>query len=156
MESKAREGELEEFIRHDRRRNSPNRRNLRNQPEAHGQEIPHQQGDDYVNMIVGEDTETEKMAGKRKHCVEAIYQVKQVLDHEECKDPITFTDEDFGRLTSLSLDPLVVTMIVANKHVRRIMVDTGSFTDILFYDAFVRMGLSESQINLRKSSLSGF
>ena len=70
--------------------------------------------------------------------------------------PKTFTDDDFRKITSLSLDPLVVTMIVANKHVRRIMIDIRSFTDILFYDAFNRMGLSESQLTPRKSRLSGF
>ena len=51
LESKAREGDLEEFIRHDRQQNSPNRRNFRNQPEPYIQEITHWEDDDYINII---------------------------------------------------------------------------------------------------------
>ncbi|XP_064995317.1 uncharacterized protein LOC135631507 [Musa acuminata AAA Group] len=53
-------------------------------------------------------------------------------------------------------DALVVSARIANAHVRRIMVDTGSSADILYYDAFQKLGLSRDNMKPISSALTGF
>ena len=43
-------------------------------------------------------------------------------------------------------DAVVVEMTIAKHPVHRIMVDSGSSADVLFYDAFSRMNLSHDQL----------
>nr|XP_009388013.1 PREDICTED: uncharacterized protein LOC103974842 [Musa acuminata subsp. malaccensis] len=45
-------------------------------------------------------------------------------------------------------DALVVSARIANAQVRRIMVDTGSSADILYYDAFQKLGLSRHEADI--------
>ncbi|XP_065012850.1 uncharacterized protein LOC135641422 [Musa acuminata AAA Group] len=53
-------------------------------------------------------------------------------------------------------DALVVSARIANAQVRRIMVDTGSSTDILYYDTFQKLGLSRDNMKPISSALTGF
>ncbi|RZS24414.1 hypothetical protein BHM03_00057478 [Ensete ventricosum] len=48
-------------------------------------------------------------------------------------------------------DALVISARIANAHVKRIMIDTGSSADILYFDAFQKLG-----ITLMTSTLIGF
>ena len=43
-------------------------------------------------------------------------------------------------------DVVVVNLNIANYDVRRILIDNGSSTDILFYDAFLKMGISTDRL----------
>ena len=47
-------------------------------------------------------------------------------------------------------------MTIAKHPVKKILVDSGSSTDVLFYDAFVRMGLSPSLLRSVSTPLVGF
>ncbi|XP_009388053.2 uncharacterized protein LOC103974878 [Musa acuminata AAA Group] len=53
-------------------------------------------------------------------------------------------------------DALVISARVANAQVRRIMVDTGSSTDILYFDAFQKLGLARENLSPMCSTLTGF
>ncbi|XP_064979721.1 uncharacterized protein LOC135622020 [Musa acuminata AAA Group] len=53
-------------------------------------------------------------------------------------------------------DALVISARVANAQVRRIMVDTGSSADILYFDAFRKLGLARENMKLMCSALTGF
>ncbi|XP_064966418.1 uncharacterized protein LOC135675222 [Musa acuminata AAA Group] len=53
-------------------------------------------------------------------------------------------------------DALVISARIANVQVRRIMVDTGSSADILYFDAFQKLGLSGDNIKPIFSALTGF
>nr|XP_009420585.1 PREDICTED: uncharacterized protein LOC104000295 [Musa acuminata subsp. malaccensis] len=53
-------------------------------------------------------------------------------------------------------DALVISARIANAQVRRIMVDTGSSTDILYFDAFRKLGLSRENMKPICSALTGF
>ena len=44
------------------------------------------------------------------------------------------------------MDPVVILLTIVNQDVKRILVDNESSTDILYYDAFVRMSLSVAQL----------
>ena len=49
---------------------------------------------------------------------------------------ITFTVEDAGRIHHPDNDAIVITLLIANYTTRRVLVDNGSSTDILYYPAF--------------------
>ena len=46
--------------------------------------------------------------------------------------------------------------VIANYDVRRILIDNGSSTEVLLYDAFVRMNLSRSMLQESPAPLTGF
>ena len=54
---------------------------------------------------------------------------------------ISFSDEDLDHVQLPHDDALVITGLVANREVHRILVDNGSSTDILFFKAFEKMGI---------------
>jgi hypothetical protein len=53
-------------------------------------------------------------------------------------------------------DPMVITLHIFNWNVKRILVDPGSSTDILYYDAYTRLGLNAEQLQPFKGTLAGF
>ncbi|XP_065023311.1 uncharacterized protein LOC135649130 [Musa acuminata AAA Group] len=53
-------------------------------------------------------------------------------------------------------DALVISARVANAHMRRIMVDTGSSADILYLDAFQKLGLARRNLSPMCSALTDF
>ncbi|XP_064950491.1 uncharacterized protein LOC135604768 [Musa acuminata AAA Group] len=53
-------------------------------------------------------------------------------------------------------DALVISARVANAQVRRIIVDTGSSADILYFDAFQKLGLARENMKPMCSALTGF
>ena len=56
----------------------------------------------------------------------------------------------------LHADTLVITARVANSNVHRKLVDDGSAVDIIYLDAYKRMGLTDSKFNLTTSPLYEF
>nr|XP_009420605.1 PREDICTED: uncharacterized protein LOC104000317 [Musa acuminata subsp. malaccensis] len=53
-------------------------------------------------------------------------------------------------------DAFVISAKVANAQMRRIMVDTGSLADILYFGAFQKLGLARENLSPRCSALTGF
>ncbi|RZS25565.1 hypothetical protein BHM03_00058786 [Ensete ventricosum] len=45
---------------------------------------------------------------------------------------------------------------MTNTYVKRVMIDTGSSTDILYFDAFQRLGLADRDLTAITSTLTGF
>ena len=54
---------------------------------------------------------------------------------------ITFTDEDAKRLYHPHDDAIIITLTITNYTTRRVLVDNGSSTDILYYSVFQQMRL---------------
>ena len=72
------------------------------------------------------------------------------------KQAITFTDEDAERVHHPYDDAIVITLLIADYTTRRVLMDNGSSTDILYYSAFQQMRLGRHQICLVSSPLVGF
>ena len=70
--------------------------------------------------------------------------------------PITFTDDDFQGVGFNQDDPMVIHVIIANSEVRKVLVDQGSSADILFVDAFYKLGLLKEQVSPFHNTLVGF
>ena len=69
---------------------------------------------------------------------------------------IIFTDEDAKRIHHPHDDAIVITLLIANYTTRRVLVDNGSSTDILYYPTFQQMRLGRDQLCLVNSPLVGF
>ena len=52
------------------------------------------------------------------------------------EEAITFTDEDAERVHHPHDDAIVITLLIANYTTRRVLVDNGSSTNILYYPSF--------------------
>ena len=61
-------------------------------------------------------------------------------------DDITFSEKDAHHVRHPHCDALVIKAMIANDNIHMILVDNGSSLDILYYQAFERMGLKVSNL----------
>ena len=71
-------------------------------------------------------------------------------------DDITFSDRDARHVHHHYYDALVITAIVANNNVHRILVDNESSIDILYYQALQRIGLKVSDLKPSPNPIYSF
>ena len=69
---------------------------------------------------------------------------------------ISFTDEEAERIHHPHDDVIVITLLIANYTTRRVLVDNGSSTDILYFPAFQQMRLGQDLLRPACSPLIGF
>ncbi|RRT40879.1 hypothetical protein B296_00045273 [Ensete ventricosum] len=65
-------------------------------------------------------------------------------------------DRSEGEEHSPNDDALVISLRMSNAYVKRVMIDTGSSADILYFDAFQRLGLTDRDLAPLTSTLTGF
>ena len=70
--------------------------------------------------------------------------------------PIVFTEEEARPVHHPHNDSLVVTILIANKRMGRILVDGGSSADIMTLEAFDKMGLNMGDMRCVDTWLSSF
>ncbi|XP_026400320.1 uncharacterized protein LOC113296211 [Papaver somniferum] len=81
---------------------------------------------------------------KRDHNGKEIFSVAKTLLMEPWMlRPIFFSAQDVPMNDQAHSDPLVITLLIEEWGVRRILVDSGSSVEVLFYDTFKRMELSD-------------
>ncbi|KAK3033199.1 hypothetical protein RJ639_036991 [Escallonia herrerae] len=68
---------------------------------------------------------------------------------------ITFSDEDSKDIKTPHDDPLVITIKAGNFDVKRVLIDNGSFAEVLFYDAFKKMNISTDRLRKMDTPLYG-
>ena len=59
---------------------------------------------------------------------------------------ITFSERDAHHVRHPHCDALVIKAMITNNYIHRILVDNGSSVDILYFQAFKRMGLMVSDL----------
>ncbi|KAL8092507.1 hypothetical protein AgCh_034686 [Apium graveolens] len=69
---------------------------------------------------------------------------------------MTFNDSDLEGVKFPHDDPLVITPIIGNNPVKRVLVDNGASMDILLHDTFIRMGYNDSQLTPTDMAIYGF
>ncbi|XP_074374695.1 uncharacterized protein LOC141715111 [Apium graveolens] len=69
---------------------------------------------------------------------------------------MTFDDFDLEGVKFSHDDPLVITHIIGNNPVMRVIVDNEASVDILLYDTFIRMGYNDSQLTPVDMPIYGF
>lgn len=79
-----------------------------------------------------------------------------MLSVEERSGRIIFDDHDLQDLHFPHDDPIVLTVDIANYVVQKVLVDSGSSTDIIFLHVLHRMELNIATIALIHTPLMGF
>ena len=69
---------------------------------------------------------------------------------------ISFSDLDYGEETGEDDDPLVIEALISNRLIKRVLVDNGSSADIMFYEAFKDLQLSDRELLPYETELVGF
>jgi hypothetical protein len=146
FEEMARNGKLREFLDRPRGRTGAVPRN--EAPRA----PQHQRAQEAPVMYIAGGLEPKKQDRKRKR---PTSQVLQVAESSRSAKPIQFHDDELVPGLTEADDALVVSMVMANREVRRIFIDTGASSDILFYDAFLRMGLTDDMLTPVNTSVHG-
>ena len=80
--------------------------------------------------------------------------LKPADQEDDCA--ITFSNDDLKGLNAEYDDSLVIKAKVAECTVRRILVDTGSSADIIFWNCFEKMGIDRNLLRASTSPLTGF
>ncbi|VFQ69153.1 unnamed protein product [Cuscuta campestris] len=72
------------------------------------------------------------------------------------REPIVFSDEDLPFILSPHRTPLVISMAIHKFFVKRILVDTGSSVNVLYWEAAQQLGIRKEDLTNLNMPLSGF
>ncbi|KAL8104641.1 hypothetical protein AgCh_028751 [Apium graveolens] len=110
-----------------------------------------------INTIFGGPTATGLSKNFRKaYAREVMHIVGE--DPKRARTGVTMSFDDFD-LEGVKFphdDPLVITPIIGNNPIRRVLVDNGALVDILLHDTFLRMGYNDSQLTPTDMPIYGF
>ncbi|XP_074327652.1 uncharacterized protein LOC141665566 [Apium graveolens] len=110
-----------------------------------------------INMISGGPTAAGITRNSRKaYAREVMSIVGEPSKHSKSEMTLQFGDPDLRGLKFPQDDPLVITPIIGNCPVMRVLVDNGASVDILFHDTFIRMGYNDSQLTPSDAPIYGF
>lgn len=92
-------------------------------------------------MISRGATVGEESSAKRKVYIRSVHSVKTKPNRPYSSLLITLSNEDFKGIQTHHNDLVAVLVVIANFETWKILVDSGSAVDILFYKTFQRMKL---------------
>ncbi|GKV52611.1 hypothetical protein SLEP1_g59187, partial [Rubroshorea leprosula] len=82
---------------------------------------------------------------------------KRKIDDAKWKNqPITFTSADLDTVVTPHNDPLVTSVMINNCEVQRVLVDTGSAPDIMYFHCFESLGLDPALLQKYDGPIYGF
>ncbi|KAL0378353.1 UNVERIFIED_CONTAM: hypothetical protein Sradi_3140800 [Sesamum radiatum] len=85
-----------------------------------------------------------------------IYSCREVIITGKPEEEITFSSSDLEKGVPPHNDALVISATVSNFWVKKVLVDTGSAADILFFAAFSQMGIGMDMLTKVNTPLVGF
>ncbi|XP_077249283.1 uncharacterized protein LOC143888755 [Tasmannia lanceolata] len=121
------------------------------QPEIH-----RYQPKGVINTIMGGPAAGGTSSAPRKAYAGRVNAVHTCSKKMRTENEISFSDVDLGNLILPHDDALVITMLVANWEVKKILIDNGSSADILYYHAFEQMMIGNDRLRPPNSDLFGF
>uniref|UniRef100_A0A2N9F3W1 Uncharacterized protein n=1 Tax=Fagus sylvatica TaxID=28930 RepID=A0A2N9F3W1_FAGSY len=69
---------------------------------------------------------------------------------------ISFSDDDLRDVQLPHNDPLVVTLRIGNYDVQRVLIDQGSFAEVMYQDLYGKLGLGEAELTDFTAPIFGF
>ncbi|XP_057756320.1 uncharacterized protein LOC130975565 [Arachis stenosperma] len=138
IERLAREGRLDIYL----MERSDNHGKRKQYDEDRRDPLP-QTPERHIHMISGGFAGGGLTKSSHKRHLKRVYQVRSKAPD---LPTISFTKEDGQGVIPGHDDPVVITMILANAHLHRTLVDQGSSADILFKPVFDKLGLDEKRI----------
>ncbi|KAL0398230.1 UNVERIFIED_CONTAM: hypothetical protein Sradi_2166300 [Sesamum radiatum] len=74
----------------------------------------------------------------------------------EQQEEISFSRQDLDPKRNQNNDALVISATLSNFWVKKVLVDSGSSADIIFYDAYAQLGVDNAQLRKVNTPLTGF
>ncbi|XP_022888952.1 uncharacterized protein LOC111404368 [Olea europaea var. sylvestris] len=149
IEALIRRGFLSSYINNDKRLR--NNQNGGKGPEDRGNKQPTAST---INIIVrGTASGGDSSSGRKQYARQPPIISRPDLGRTE---DISFGMDDLEGIAFPHGDALVISAIIANFEVKRILVDNGSATNVLSHEDFVQMGISSEQLKPVKTPLQGF
>ncbi|XP_017246612.1 uncharacterized protein LOC108218204 [Daucus carota subsp. sativus] len=108
-----------------------------------------------INVISGEPTAAGTSNNSRKAYAREVMSIvgeppkRAKIDYAI----MAFDNVELEKVKFPHDDPLVITPEIRNSSVKRVLVDSGASVDILFYDAYEKMGYAESQLTPSDSDM---
>ncbi|GKV50967.1 hypothetical protein SLEP1_g57644, partial [Rubroshorea leprosula] len=171
LESLAQKGMLNEYIQRAEqprfvREQGPQHQAIRNPPNRQGvgyQQAPPQLPPParVIHMITGGLEAGGLSSKQRKLYVREVKHQnrtqKRKFDDAKWKNqPITFTSVDLETIVTHHNDPLVTSITINNCEVQRVLVDTGSAPDIMYFHCFESLGLDPALLQRYDGPIYGF
>ncbi|GKV17115.1 hypothetical protein SLEP1_g27658 [Rubroshorea leprosula] len=91
-----------------------------------------------------------------KHAATTFSEKRKIDDAEWKNQPITFTSADLDTVVTPHNDPLVTFVMINNCEVQRVLVDTGSAPDIMYFHCFESLGLDPTLLQKYDGPIYGF
>jgi hypothetical protein len=108
-------------------------------------------------MIFGGPTAAGSSRNSRKaYAREVMTVVGEAPKRAKTEVAISFDDSDLEGVKFPHDDPLVIIPVIGNSKTKRVLVDNGASVDILFHDAFIKMGYTDSQLTPSNMPIYGF
>ncbi|KAK1357421.1 hypothetical protein POM88_050677 [Heracleum sosnowskyi] len=108
-------------------------------------------------MIFGGPTAAGSSRDSRKaYAREVMTVVGEAPNRAKTEVAISFDDSDLEGVKFPHDDPLVIIHVIGNSETKRVLVDNGASVDILFHDAFIKMGYIGSQLTPSNMPIYGF
>ncbi|KAL5583615.1 hypothetical protein UlMin_016057 [Ulmus minor] len=135
------------------------------QPAQENQQLRQEEEDIEVRVIIGGlatgDTNRARKNYARQARSEPFPHQVNLAEHKNkaprlSKEPIIFTEKEASSLWHPHKDVIVVGLRIASQKVYKILIDNGSFADILFCSTLNRMNLVGAKFEPVKSALYGF
>ncbi|XP_031106343.1 uncharacterized protein LOC116010996 [Ipomoea triloba] len=102
----------------------------------------------------GGDTQSERKKWARNLYVGEV--IRQPQEKKQRREPIIFTDDDLPDGPLPHRDALVITLDINNTIIHRVLVNTWSSVNVMYYDMFTKLGLTRKQLAPVRTPLSGF
>lgn len=109
-----------------------------------------------INTISGGSAGGGPSRAARKRHLRSLHSVNRTDMQRRSMLAITFSDEDFHAPDLEQDDPMVITTMIARSQVRKVLVDQGSSTNILYWKTFTQMEISEDAIMPFNEQIVGF
>ncbi|XP_010243816.1 PREDICTED: uncharacterized protein LOC104587791 [Nelumbo nucifera] len=128
---------------------------VRGKAGASSSQQQHQQAEGIIDVIVGGTASGGASASARKAYTRQL-NIQGPAPKKQKQESLSFTDEDLKGVAVPHDDALVVSAVISNFVVKRILVDSGSSTNILFYEAFEKMKIAPKRLQPVDAPLVSF
>jgi len=95
-------------------------------------------------------------ASQRKKYVRSVSSVAEEFPDDPWESDLVFIRSDLRDVVPHDNDPVVISVITAGRKVHRVLVDQGSFVDVMFWSTFNKLQLSPGLLRPYTGCLYGF